>query len=83
MKDTERTKRINKAIDNRYKSNKGCWWVSNSSISNMVILHKGGINHKINHVNICKLIFANEKSVDIIHVDNACMTYTRKDFAKK
>jgi hypothetical protein len=78
MKDTERTKRINDSIDSHYKSNKGCWWVSNGGVSNMITLHKGGINNIINPDYVCKLIFDTEKSVDIIHVVCSCTTHTRE-----
>ncbi len=78
MKETERIKRINDAINKHYKSNNDCWWVSNSGISDMIELHKGGINHHINHIYLCRFIFEREKSVKIIHFSGACMIYTRE-----
>lgn len=79
MKETERIKRINATLNAHYKSNKSCWWVSNSGYSTeMIELHKGDINNRLKGVQIAKFIFSKEKSVNIIHYGGACMVYTRE-----
>lgn len=86
MKETERIKRINESLNKHYKSNNDCWWVSNSNLKEMIELHKGGINHYINHIYLCKFIFDHEKTVKIIHYAGACQIYTResiKGYLKK
>ena len=86
MKDTERVKRINEAIDAHYKSNKGCWWVSNGSSNEMIELHKGDINNRVKAVQIAIFIFSKEKSVNVVHYAGGCMIYTRasvKGYSKR
>lgn len=78
MKETERIKRINADLNAHYTSNKDCWWVSNSSMREMIELHKGDINNRLKAVQIAKYIFSKEKSVNIIHYGGGCMLYTRQ-----
>lgn len=78
MKETDRVIRINNALNKHYKSNKNCWWVSNSNIREMIELHKGCIENRLKAVQIAKFIFSKEKSVNIIHYVGGCIIYTRQ-----
>lgn len=76
MRETERIKRINNLLDSHFKSNKGCWWVSNNG--NIIELHKGAINNRLKAVQIAKFIFSKEKTARIIHYSGGCILYTRE-----
>lgn len=81
MKDTERINRINKDLNEHFKSNHHAWWVSNGfKEPGVIYLHRGIGGDKIDPRWIALRILRREPSVRAIH--NVCgwdsWVYTRE-----
>ena len=80
MKETDRIKRINEAINKHFKSNHDAWWVSNSSYTDngIIELHHGVGGNRLKSVAVAKFVLSKEKSVRMIHYSGGCILYTRE-----
>jgi len=75
----KRIEKINESINKHFPSNNDAWWVSeNTTITDMVELHRGAGGNKINPIWVAKHIFNIEPTINIVHYGGMCMIYTRE-----